>query len=1362
MKTKSLFLFTSAIGFLFSIFSGNAQEATDPSEEIIGGYVNYTSDHQREYLNQMITISTQEPEWKILPSPFKENYEDWGEIVAGTWVKNEYYAITNLVRGGVYYVGNYIAYEPLTQNYRFIDASAGLIPSNSADMAYNYVTGELFAVTKSNTLIKLSTTDSSSVVIGNITLDGIEMQNDPFRAIACDKDGILYGINDNGMIYSINQENAQAQYVCTLDVPMGVYQQSAAFSLKTNKLYWTNAGSSTTLYEIDIKTGKTTQISETPGLVGIFVHEYPDGAPYYPVSDIKVIKNPSDYTEATLVYTLPEKDMMDQAITSNANVEIWKGSSQDDMQRMTTINNLTPGQTYTYSLKENSGTYYYAIRVQNKKSGQFSAFAGTYCSFFNIGFPYHTSFETDDENGSFFALGNGWKAYENTEKHQLVKEGKRAYGVIEDTLSQFCITGLNVYADVEYKLTVPAVGYNAFWESVMSTPWYEAPEKPLLITLADTSFELVLQGNGGHKTYNDYSFTFTPKQNGLLNIFFRATGEDDAYFIDSVTIEQLTHVFFPAPVSDLQLTQNQADNLWAEIEFNTPETTADNQPLERFSGVYVQYSHSPNFLDASGNPDFYCDTLDANKGSKVQHRIQFPENGYYYIRVYAFNSAGISQASSVLETGYKGNRIDYTLTAKDTEGNTLNVDSAFLTPLFPESDQRIDATIGKPQISFSQIEAGRYQLTVYAYGYAPYQEILEPHETGSKEITMQGIELHRQPQSIEDLQIVSIQHDDRSVDISWTNPSLDQDGNPLKALSGIILEAYTSDAGFSVKDTVFNMEIGKAAQTRLMLQKQGHYMLKASAYNEFGVSELQEAEIGYVGKGFLVSIECTDTEGKKVNAAVTLISTQNDTSVTLDASSTSATLPGGSYQLYASADYYDRISNMNLNIVSDTTLKIDRFSYTYQKPIIQRFEPGEKDALITWKNTGSRNFEDGFESYPDFTIENFGEYELYGQKYKGYFGGVSFPNMQQAYAYMVFNPSATVPSITDQAYWNTHSGNKMLITTFSLKNDDWIIHPVQGGGTLSFWAAGAQLNGSVPEKFQVLYSTSDNSPANFVNASNREYLLTERNWTLYEFKLPENAQYFAIHCITEDGSLFKIDDLKYTLNHGSVVEKPASYEIYLNGEKIKDLGAQDTSYHYQDLPNGKNTLGIKAIYANGASEMEEREIEVGRVITAPINLNMKNTDTGWLFTWSMPANETSQYYKVFLDGKFVINTIYKQFLFDNIEETDTEKHIAGVCNVVNEYFSDTVYIEFQKELATEESIDFSLPKVYPNPSDGSIHVSVNQSGTFEVYNIAGTRMFSKTINEGTHPVELSSLPKGIYIYRFHTTEATYTGKIILK
>lgn len=1368
MKTKFLSFFTAAVAGLLALPASQAQLPDNTTTgEIIGGYVNYTSDHQREFLNQMMTLQTQDPEWEIMPSPFKENYDEWGEIVAGAWVKNEYYAITNLVKVGNYYVGNYIAYEPLTQNYRFIDSSAGFLPSNSADMAYDYVSGKLFAITKSNQLLQLSLTDSSSVLIGTITLDGIEMQDDPFRAIACNREGILYGINDNGMIYSIDPDDARASYVCTLDVPMGVYQQSATFSHSTNRLYWANAGSATMLYEIDIQTGKTTPITETPGLVGLFVHEYQDGAPYHPVSNIQVVKNPSDYTEATLVYTLPLHDMMGLPITAQANMEIWKGKNPDEMKYMATVKDLVPGQTYTYNLKENSGTYYYALRIQNKKSRQFSAFAGTYCSFFQIGFPYHTSFEEEEENGSFFPLGSGWKAYSNTHEYELVKEGERAYGVIEDTLSRFCITGLNVYKGVEYQLTIPAVGYNSFWDYVMSTQWYEAPEKPLRITLPDTTFQLVLNGENQHKTYHDYSFRFTAQRSGLLNIFFQASGEDDAYFIDDITIEQTSPLYFPAPVSHLQMLNNPETGRWAEISFTTPSTTADGQELERFNGVYVQYSHHQNFMDESGNPDYFCDTLDASKGSEVQHRIEFPENGYYYIRVYAFNTAGLSEASPILEAGYQGNLVNYQLTVQDSDGISLSVDSAFLTPLFPETAGNIPGTLEGNQIGFQQLEAGYYQLSVFAYGYAPYGKNLEIYQDLLDEITLEEIEMHPQPQSVQQLRLLSIDHEKRQVEVSWTNPALDQDGNPLQSLKGVILKAFTPDSPIIVKDTVQAPAVGGIGQTTqalLELQAQGHYLLQAYAFNDEGVSPAQEIEIGYVGNGFKVNFHCTDTEGNPVEAVITLVSEQNDTILTLRKDTTGeqwANLPGGLYQVFGSANYYDRLIIQQLNLASDTTFQLDQFRYTFQKPLIQHFETGEREATLTWKNTGSRNWDDSFESYPDFTISNFGEYQMYGHKYKGYFGGVSYPNMQQAYAFMVFNPSATTPAIEDQAFWDTHSGKKMLITTFSLKNDDWITHPVEGGGTLSFWAAGAQLEGSVPEKFQVLYSTTDGNPGSFINAGTRDYILTERDWTFYSFDLPENARYLAIHCMTEDGSLFKIDDLKYTLNHGSLIEKPSGYEVYLNGSKIKDLGAQDTTYHFEDLPNGKHTLGIKAVYTNGSSAMEEREIEVGRVITAPINLHMKNTDTGWLFTWSMPSHESAQYFKVFLDGEFVINLLERAFLFNNIGPSDTEVHTAGVCAVDNEYFSDTIYIQFNNPSALESDLELTTPVVYPNPSRGIFQVELAQGGQWEIYSMTGTRIYQTYLPAGTHSLDISQQQKGIYLYRFSTPQASFTGKIVL-
>lgn len=1380
MRPTRLKLFFAALCAVLSPSFLSAQES-DQERERIGGYVNFASDNQQEWVYQIFSVYTDDPAWHMLESPFKDSLYNWGEIIAGTWVEGEYYVITNLVRGGVYYVGNYMAYEPLTQTYRFIDKSAGLLPSNSADMTYNPVTKELYSITRNNELLRLSLTDSSSENIGIITVNGLELQNNPFRTLACNNEGVLYSFNDNGGIYIIDPATAKAEKVSVLDQSIGVYDQSATFSPVTGKCYWNNAGGSNTLYEVDVETGETSLSYPTPGLAGLFVFHYPDGAPVGPVEDLRVVKNPSDYTKATFIFSIPALDMMEDPITKPISIEVWKGSSEKDMRQIDLIENVNPGSNQTYAVSEKQGSAYYAFRVRNT-AGLCGPFAGLHCTFFNVSFPYHTSFESEEERQNIMPIpgttGNGWNLKTNTDEYTLVHSGTYAYGIddtpasdgVVDNSSVLQLNGFNVYAYTEYELSFFVAGYNAFWDYVMSTQWYEAPNSPLRIRMGDTTFLLELNpnsGEGGYDTMTEYSFKYIPTQSGEISIEFQTQSSEDAYFIDDLSIEQLTENNFPAAIQGLELSNPNHTAKSIDVALTAPDKTQSGKDLTTLDGIILQASRFSNFINNNGEDDFICDTLkNIVPGQETSATFDLQQEGFWYIRAYAYNKAGISFASAMKETGYIGNGYDIQFNTRNHTGQAIPNAVITLSPLFPESQEIHEETSDENGTStFTAVYAGTYQVLASARPlYDDTTFNLDLNSDMTLNITMKDHVFHRQPQGIANLRLNTVDHDNRQISLSWTNPGLDFDGNTLESLNGIVFAYSINEGEYNMADTVKELQIGQTAETTLALDAQGYCNIMAYAFNEHGNSDTTFLDAGYVGNGFNLQILCTNADKENLsNVHVVLVSRLDDSLYTANSNEDGIaeikSLRHGAYSLQAIADYYDRTIWSYLMVENDLDTTIT-LKYTLQAPEITRLEIIEpNDVRIDWSVKENRNFYDGFESYPDWEIEEIGDYDLYGAKYKGYFGGLSFPNMQMEYAYLVFNPSAATPSVENNPYWTTHSGKKMLISAFSLKNDDWLVHPVDGGGTLSFFATGAEVDGSGPERFQVLYSTTDNNPGNFITVSEGDYVETTTSWTEYSYKLPDNARYFAIHCVSEDASLFKLDDISYTLDYGSKIAQATGYELYLNGELLRSVAATDSTFTFEDLPDGSHDLGLRALYEDGASDMVTRTVTIGYEVPAPVDLKAHLTDTGWLLTWDMPGGLNAQYYKVFCDGEFVINTQYKQWFLGELQVD--EGHYAGVCAVVNEYFSDTVYTKFGE--VANEGMDASLTaKLYPNPAHQTFYLEVDEACQIGLFSADGKKILSRELNAGKHEFMLEGQAKGVYLLSIETAKGITFKKLILQ
>jgi plastocyanin len=77
--------------------------------------------------------------------------------------------------------------------------------------------------------------------------------------------------------------------------------------------------------------------------------------------------------------------------------------------------------------------------------------------------------------------------------------------------------------------------------------------------------------------------------------------------------------------------------------------------------------------------------------------------------------------------------------------------------------------------------------------------------------------------------------------------------------------------------------------------------------------------------------------------------------------------------------------------------------------------------------------------------------------------------------------------------------------------------------------------------------------------------------------------------------------------------------------------------------------------------------------------------------------------------------------------------------------------------------------IYPNPSNGNFHLQVNASPSAKklelgIYTLQGKTVYSKTDvqQQTTSDIEISDLPKGVYILRLYGGKDSYYRKIVVK
>ena len=241
---------------------------------------------------------------------------------------------------------------------------------------------------------------------------------------------------------------------------------------------------------------------------------------------------------------------------------------------------------------------------------------------------------------------------------------------------------------------------------------------------------------------------------------------------------------------------------------------------------------------------------------------------------------------------------------------------------------------------------------------------------------------------------------------------------------------------------------------------------------------------------------------------------------------------------------------------------------------------------------------DSFEDYELWANEQFGDWRLadLDDAWTMGFSNYTFPEMEEAYAYIVFNPDEmaiseyadeNTPPASELAYMKAHSGQQYL-ATFAPKDDmgvdradDWLISPCLNGDaqTIKFWAKSLAKNGW--EHYEVLYSATDTQVGSF-RVAKAESRIETTAWTEIEAELPDGALYFAIRHLTptELGYGMFVDDVTFTVGDGQI----QGYNVYRNDELVATLPSDATTY--ADLKGEPDSrYRISVLYHAGESPL---------------------------------------------------------------------------------------------------------------------------------------------------------------------------------
>ncbi len=308
---------------------------------------------------------------------------------------------------------------------------------------------------------------------------------------------------------------------------------------------------------------------------------------------------------------------------------------------------------------------------------------------------------------------------------------------------------------------------------------------------------------------------------------------------------------------------------------------------------------------------------------------------------------------------------------------------------------------------------------------------------------------------------------------------------------------------------------------------------------------------------------------------------------------------------------------------------------------------------------------DDFEGHSDFAINSPGQvgwsyFDMDHARTVG-IGEYVYENSGSPMAFMVWNPSKTIPAYTyDKA--QPHSGKKCLVsmaTSNEARRNDWLISPdlapqnFTDDITLSFWARA--LTASYGEELvKIAYSTTDKDINSFVFLDNGaatsipESSKEHPDMYFYSFRIPKEARYVAINCVTWSGHALFIDDVVIASNKVNPTKSAHNYltgfNLYRDGVKINETLITEHAYTDVVPTFGDHTYQVESVFETGAPVKGELvTINVPNIHLLPFVENWESYEFETNF-WevSCPATEATWTNKCFWKMDYLQKTLYNE------------------------------------------------------------------------------------------------------------------------
>ncbi|MDH6355318.1 hypothetical protein M2132_001659 [Dysgonomonas sp. PH5-45] len=311
---------------------------------------------------------------------------------------------------------------------------------------------------------------------------------------------------------------------------------------------------------------------------------------------------------------------------------------------------------------------------------------------------------------------------------------------------------------------------------------------------------------------------------------------------------------------------------------------------------------------------------------------------------------------------------------------------------------------------------------------------------------------------------------------------------------------------------------------------------------------------------------------------------------------------------------------------NEATIFVENPSIVQKVDNLQAEVINQRHTQLSWKTPqyGDGIFDD-FETYKAFAIDNIGDWKLVDgdNSWTYMFGNLAFLNQGYKMAYIVFNPKQCAPASSIA----THDGKNQVLACFSsnvdkLANNDWLISPelsLDRDFELSFMAK-THLPTYGAEKVNIGYSMTGNAPEDFVFVNGEVPINIGDIWWRYEYRIPANAKYVAINCVSQNNFMLMLDNIY--IGYPEYYSDLKGYNIYRNGTKVNDALLNSNIYMDYNLEDGTYTYEIEALFANGTSSKAQTGLLVinnSHEATPPRDLTGEvSSDNIAALTWTPP------------------------------------------------------------------------------------------------------------------------------------------------